>query len=216
MSRIQKFTEFGRKILAVGRNYSDHAKELGNTVPDTPLLFLKPMSACILEGEAIEIPKGCIDFQHEIELAVIIGKKCRQVPASEAMSYVGGYALALDMTARDFQREASKKGQPWALAKCIDTSCPVSQFIDPSVISDPHNLELVCKVNGEIKQKGNTKDMVFRIPELLSYISEYFTLEEGDMVLTGTPAGVGPVVAGDVIECSLSDIITCKFNVKAR
>lgn len=129
------------------------------------------------------------------------------------MNHVGGYVVALDMTARDFQDEAKKKGHPWTLAKGFDTSCPVSGFIPVEKIVDPHDLELWCSVNGKVKQRGSTKDMIFNIPTLISYISTYFTLEAGDVVLTGTPSGVGPVQAGDVIEGGITNVLTMKFTV---
>ncbi len=125
----------------------------------------------------------------------------------------GGYALALDMTARDFQDAAKKKGHPWSKAKGFNTACPISTFISKDAISDPQNLSLWCKVNGETKQDGNTKDMIFKIPTLVSYISRYFTLEAGDLVLTGTPSGVGPVVSGDVLTAGLGDAIQMSFTV---
>lgn len=121
--------------------------------------------------------------------------------------------MALDMTARDFQDQAKKKGHPWTLAKGFDTSCPVSGFIPKEDILDPHNLELWCSVNGSVRQKGSTKDMIFNIPTLISYISTYFTLEAGDVVLTGTPSGVGPVQVGDVIEGGITNMLTMKFTV---
>ncbi len=132
------------------------------------------------------------------------------------MEHVGGYVLALDMTARDFQAEIKKKGHPWELAKCFDTSCPVSDFISRETITDPQNVDLICKVNGELRQSDNTNKMLTKIPDLISYISQYFTLEEGDLILTGTPAGVGPVKHGDVIEGEIPGVVHFKFNVLQR
>ena len=125
----------------------------------------------------------------------------------------GGYAVALDMTARDLQDAAKKKGHPWSKAKGFNTACPISTFVPKDSISDPQNVSLWCKVNGAIKQDGNTKDMIFNIPTLVSYISKFFTLEVGDVVLTGTPSGVGPVSAGDVLTAGLGDIVEMSFNV---
>ena len=132
------------------------------------------------------------------------------------MSYVGGYCLALDMTARDFQEEAKRKGHPWALAKMFDTSLPVSPLIPLASIPDPHDVSLWCKVNGETRQSGHTGDMIFSLPHLISYISQYFTLAEGDLVLTGTPAGVGPVSDGDVITGGIPGIVDIEFSVVQR
>jgi len=213
MTRLGQFTDIGRKVVAVGRNYADHAKELGNAVPTKPLLFMKPTSAYITAGQSIQIPQGCNDLHHEIELGVVLGKQARKITEDEAMSCVGGYCLALDMTARDFQDEAKKKGHPWTLAKMFDTSLPVSPLIPLDALPDPHNVSLWCKVNGELRQEGNTKDMIFTLPRLISYISTYFTLNEGDLILTGTPSGVGPVLEGDVITGGIPGVMEIKFPV---
>ena len=130
---------------------SEHAAELNNPLPTKPLIFMKPTSTYIQNGTAIEIPLGCKEVHHEIELGIVIGSKCSRVSASKSMDFVGGYVLALDMTARDFQAEIKKNGHPWELAKCFDTSCPVSDFIGKDVIADPHNVDLICKVNGELR-----------------------------------------------------------------
>ncbi|KAK3095948.1 hypothetical protein FSP39_021169 [Pinctada imbricata] len=213
-SKVQQFRQVGKKIVAVGRNYKAHAEELGNVVPTKPILFLKPTTSYISQGQAIKIPPTCTSLHHEVELGVVIGRGGSKIPESKAMEHVGGYVLALDMTARDFQDEAKKKGQPWTLAKGFDTSCPVSEFISMETVGDPANTRLWLKVNGATKQDGNTKDMIFSIPYLISYISDYFTLEEGDVVLTGTPSGVGPVKEGDTIEAGLGNSVTIKFQVE--
>lgn len=194
--------------------YSEHAIELGNAIPEKPLLFLKPTSSYVVEGSCIRVPSGCTSLHHEIELGVVIKAKCKSLKSEDVMNHVAGYVLALDMTARDFQDEAKKKGHPWTLAKGFDTSCPVSSFIPKEQILDPHNIELWCSVNGNIRQCGSTKDMIFNIPTLVSYISNYFTLEEGDVILTGTPSGVGPVQAGDLIESGITNVLTMKFMVE--
>ena len=131
------------------------------------------------------------------------------------MNHIAGYILALDMTARDFQEEAKNKGQPWSLAKGFDTSCPVSDFIEKDRLKDPANSNLWLKVNGDMKQNGTTSDMIFNIPYLISYISRYFRLEEGDVILTGTPEGVGPVGNGDMIEAGLGDLVSFQFKVES-
>ncbi|XP_038057825.1 acylpyruvase FAHD1, mitochondrial-like [Patiria miniata] len=202
---LSRFVETGRKIICVGRNYAAHAAELGNTIPAEPIIFLKPTTAFITEGTPIRAPPGCNNLHHEVELGVVISRPGRDIPESSAMDHVGGYTLALDMTARDLQDAAKKKGAPWTLAKMFDTSCPVSGFLGRDEVPDPHNFRLWLKVNDEMRQDGNTSDMIFKIPALLSYISRYMSLQEGDLVLTGTPSGVGPVQGGDVITCGLSD-----------
>lgn len=211
-----KFSSVGRKIVAVGRNYADHAAELGNSVPTKPLLFMKPPSCYITAGHSIEIPFGCQDLHHEIELGAIIKKECKRIHENEAMSFVGGYCLALDMTARDFQNEAKTKGNPWTFAKMFDTSLPVSEFITLEKIPDPGNISLWCKVNGSLRQQGHTKDMIFSLPYLIAHISQFFTLQEGDLILTGTPAGVGQVISGDIITGGIPDVVEIEFKVEQR
>ncbi|XP_071536052.1 oxaloacetate tautomerase FAHD1, mitochondrial-like [Panulirus ornatus] len=214
---FSKFVHWGRNIVAVGRNYRDHCRELGNAVPTKPLLFMKPPSSYLEEGcGPILIPRGCCNCHHEVELGVVIGNKCQDVPEQDVMSCIAGYALTLDMTARDIQEEAKKKGNPWAVAKGFDTALPVSRFISKKELHDPSAVGLWCKVNEEMRQNGTTADMVFSIPYLISYISQYFTLHPGDLVLTGTPAGVGSVQPGDVILAGLGDIVTMKFTVARR
>lgn len=161
-----------------------------------------------------QVPPGCSTLHHEVELGLIIGKSGSKIQEADAMNHIAGYILALDMTARDFQEEAKKKGEPWALAKGFDTSCPVSDFIDKAKLQNPGSTPLWLKVNGTMKQNGNTSDMIFKIPYLISYISRYFRLEEGDVILTGTPEGIGPVGNGDVIEAGLADVVSFKFKVE--
>lgn len=143
----------------------------------------------------------------------MIGQSGSNIEENEAMKHVGGYVLALDMTARDFQREASKKGQPWLLAKGFNTSCPISDFIPKDELPDPDNVQLWLKIDGTVKQDGNTVDMIFKIPYLISYISNFVTLEEGDLILTGTPAGVSTVIAGQQITAGLSESVKMSFSV---
>lgn len=213
MTSAATFREFGRKIICIGRNYGAHAAELGNQIPEKPILFLKPTSSYLSEGSPIQVPVGCTSLHHEVELGVVISKPGKNISESSAFDHVGGYILALDMTARDFQDEAKKKGHSWALAKGFDTSCPVSGFIPSDKLANPHDVNLWLKVNGVMKQEGNTKSMIFKIPTLISYISKYFTLETGDVILTGTPSGVSAVNAGDVIQCGLADIVSMQFTV---
>ncbi|CAH3153447.1 unnamed protein product [Pocillopora meandrina] len=210
---LRRFVEFGRKIIAVGRNYREHAAELGNPVPKTPLIFLKPPSSYLQQGGKIKLPPGCDELHHEVELGVVISKTGASIAESNAMDYVGGYALALDMTARDLQNKAKKLGQPWTLAKGFDTALPVSRFISKTEILQPDNVHLWLKVDGELKQDGNTRDMIFTIPYLISYISQSMTLEEGDFILTGTPEGVSEVKPGQTIACGLGDKIDMTFPV---
>ena len=161
----------------------------------------------------MQLPPGCDELHHEVELGVVISKTGASIAESNAMDYVGGYALALDMTARDLQNKAKKLGQPWTLAKGFDTALPVGRFISKTEIPQPDNVHLWLKVDGELKQDGNTQDMIFTIPYLISYISQSMTLEEGDFILTGTPEGVSEVKPGQTIACGLGDKIDMTFPV---
>lgn len=184
---------FGTKIIAIGRNYADHAKEMGATKPLTePIFFLKPPSSIVRKGGSIEVPKSIGKVHYEVELAVVMGHRVKRIPEGEAMEAIAGYALALDMTARDLQAAAKDSGMPWSRSKGYDTFLPLSDQILKSEVLDPQNLELWLKVDGELKQKGKTHDMLFSVPKLISFCSNVMTLEEGDIILTGTPAGVGP------------------------
>jgi len=191
----------------------DHAAELGNPVPKTPLIFLKPPTSYLQQGGKIKIPPGCNQLHHEVELGVVIGKTGVSISESNAMDHVGGYALALDMTARDIQDQAKKLGWPWTFAKGFDTALPISEFIPKEEIPDPDNVHLWLKLDGELKQDGNTQDLIFKIPHLISYISQNMTLEEGDLILTGTPSGVSPVKPGQTIVCGLANKIEMTFPV---
>uniref|UniRef100_A0A6B2LGQ0 Fumarylacetoacetase-like C-terminal domain-containing protein n=1 Tax=Arcella intermedia TaxID=1963864 RepID=A0A6B2LGQ0_9EUKA len=190
-----------RKILAIGRNYAEHAKELNNPLPTSPVIFLKPSSSIIRKGQSIVRPTRCKALHHEIELGLVIGQKGKFIKEKDAMDHIAGYVVALDMTARDLQDAAKSKGLPWTEAKGHDTFCPLGEFIPKAEIPDPHNVELWLKVAGEstYRQKGSTSDMIFRIPWLVSYLSNIMTLEEGDLILTGTPAGVSGVEPGSTL-----------------
>ncbi|XP_020100482.1 acylpyruvase FAHD1, mitochondrial [Ananas comosus] len=212
----EKLLNMGTKIVAVGRNYAAHAKELGNAVPKEPVLFLKPTSSYVRNGGTIEIPHPLESLDHEVELAVVIGQKARDVPVKAAMDYVGGYALGLDMTAREIQSSAKSAGLPWTLAKGQDTFTPISQVLPKSMVKNPDDLELWLKVNDVLKQKGSTRDMIFKIPFLISHISSIMTLVEGDVILTGTPQGVGPVRVGDKVTAGITGLIDVHFDVQRR
>ncbi|PON88358.1 1,4-alpha-glucan-branching enzyme [Trema orientale] len=216
MAASENPVKVGTKIVAVGRNYAAHAKELGNAVPKEPMLFLKPTSSYLEAGGTIEIPQPLEWLDHDVELAVVIGKRARDVPEDSAMDYVAGYALALDMTARQIQAPAKSAGLPWDIAKGQDTFTPISSFLPKASVADPENLELWLKVDGEVKQQGSTKDMIFKIPFLISHISSFMTLFEGDVILTGTPEGVGPVKAGQKITAGITNLLDVNFNVEKR
>ncbi len=200
------------KIVCLGRNYAEHAKEMKSEIPSRPVIFLKPPSALIGPDETIILPKDSKNVHHEVELAVIISQKAKNVKIEKAMDYVLGYTILLDITARDLQDEAKKKGLPWSVSKGYDTFAPIGPRVVDGKI-DPYNLEIGLKVNGEIRQKGNTAQMIFKIPEIISYISSIMTLEPGDIIATGTPSGVGRIENGDIIEAWIEGIGMLKEKV---
>jgi 2-keto-4-pentenoate hydratase/2-oxohepta-3-ene-1,7-dioic acid hydratase in catechol pathway len=188
------------KVIGVGRNYAEHAAELGNEIPTEPLLFLKPNTSVIGPDDPIVLPPYSQEVHHEAELAVVIGKLTKDVSPELALEQVFGFTVANDATARDVQRT---DGQ-WTRAKGFDSSCPLGPWIVPGLETD--DLAVLARVNGESRQDGRTSQMVFDVAELVSYVSGVFTLLPGDVILTGTPAGVGPVVHGDVVEVEVEDI----------
>jgi len=198
------FARQGRKIVAIGRNYMEHVKELNNTAPKEPFFFLKPTTSYVASGGKVEIPNGVL-AHHEVELGVVIGKGGRDISQADAESHIAGYALAVDMTARNVQENVKKRGLPWTAAKGFDTFTPIGSFIPKDEVADPHNLSISLKINGAFKQNGTTADMLFKIPRLIEHVSSIMTLEDGDLILTGTPSGVGPVAPGDTVECALAD-----------
>lgn len=211
---LSRFWEWGKNIVCVGRNYADHVKEMRSTVLSEPVLFLKPSTAYAPEGSPVLMPAYCHNLHHEVELGVLLGRRGEAIPEAAAMDYVAGYALCLDMTARDVQEECKKKGLPWTLAKSFTSSCPVSAFVPKEKIPDPHVLRLWLKVNGELRQEGKTSSMIFSIPYIISYVSKIITLEEGDLILTGTPKGVGPVKENDEIEAGIDGVVSMRFKVE--
>lgn len=191
----------------MGRNYAAHARELGNELSEEPLLFLEPLSSVIGPGATIETPPGVEDLQHEAELAVVIGRRCRNVSEAEVPSVVFGFTCLDDVTARDIQRREKHLTR----AKSFDTFCPVGPWIAEGW-RDPFGLAIRCRVNGELRQDGNTRDMVHSVAALIAFVSRVMTLEPGDLLATGTPAGVGPLRPGDRVEVEIEGIGTL-FNV---
>jgi 2-keto-4-pentenoate hydratase/2-oxohepta-3-ene-1,7-dioic acid hydratase in catechol pathway len=189
------------KIVCVGRNYAAHAKELGNEVPERPLLFFKPPSAIIAPGEAIELPEESARVEYEAEIAVIVGSRARRVREEEAWDHIAAVAPLNDVTARDLQKT---DGQ-WARAKGFDTFCPLGEPVPLNRV-DRDGLRITARLNGETVQEGHVREMAFSIPFLVAYISRIMTLEPGDLVATGTPAGVGPLSPGDTIEVEIPGV----------
>lgn len=189
--------------MCIAKNYFEHAKEMGATsVPPHPVIFQKPLSSVLKEGEKIVIPAN-IECHHEVELAVLIGKEGKSIKRSDASKYIAGYCLALDLTARNVQADAKKNSWPWDISKGFDTFLPLSSLVLADQIPDPYCLDIEFLINGVIKQKGTTGDMHYKIDEIIEYISNAFTLVPGDLILTGTPAGVGPIHGGDHLKMHL-------------
>ena len=201
------------KLVCLARTYKKHAEEMNSELPKEPLLFLKPNSSVIFNGETIKIPKMSKCIHHEVELGVVIGKKCKNISKKEAMDHVLGYLVALDITARDIQSELKKKGWPWGIAKGFDTFAPISDVVLKKDVPNPQNLDIFLKVNNEIKQSSNTNNMIFSIEEIIQYISKIMTLEKGDLIMTGTPEGVGEIKKGDVIKAELKDLCFLEVDV---
>lgn len=198
------------KIICVGRNYVAHAKEHNADVPEVPLLFLKPPTAVIGPGEKIVLPPQSQQVEHEAELAVVIGTRGRWIRPEDASSHILGYTIALDVTARDLQR---RDGQ-WTRAKGFDTFCPIGPWIETDF--DPADGVITCSVNGEMRQMGSTRDMVFSVRQLIAFASSVMTLEPGDLILTGTPSGVGPLQSEDTVEVTIEGIGTLQNTVVAE
>lgn len=198
------------KVVAIGRNYAEHAAEMGNEVPDVPVTFFKPTTSVIGSGDAIEYPSFSNELHYEAELAVVIGRMCREVPRERVKDVVLGYTCANDVTARDVQRRESQ----WARAKGFDTACPLGPWVETDV--DPGNLAIQATVNGEQRQLGRTSDMIRSVEDLVVHITEAMTLLPGDVILTGTPAGVGPLHVGDEVAVTIEGIGTLTNKVIKR
>jgi len=198
------------KIVCIGRNYSEHAKELGHDVPKEPLFFLKPPSSIVASGDAIELPPQSQQVEHEGEIGLVIGKRLRRVAPREAASGIRGIVALNDVTARDLQRKDSQ----WTRAKGFDTFCPIGEA--GAVPNDLSSLTVVTRVNGTERQRGSASEMIFSIPDLLAYVSNVMTLEADDIVATGTPAGVGALKAGDVVEVEILGVSKVSNPVRAR
>ena len=206
------------KILCIGRNYAAHLREMGDVadLPVEPVVFLKPSTALIPSGGTVILPSQSNEVHHELELVVVIGEGGRHIPETEALNHVAGYALGLDVTARDLQAISKANEGPWSIAKGFDTFAPLGPLTPASNISDPQSLTIELKVNGEVRQHGSTAHMIFPVARLVSFLSSVFTLEKGDLIYTGTPEGVGPIKDGDVLEATGTGLGPLRVNVVAE
>ncbi len=204
------------KILCVARNYADHAKEMGTPVPGEPIFFLKPATSLLPGGGTIVLPRESTRVEVETELAAILGAGGRDVAAGDAMPLVAGYAVFFDITARDLQTKARKDGSPWTASKGFDTFAPISEGVHANRVREPHGLSIRLRVNDTVRQDSSTGQMVFRIPQLIEAASRIMTLERGDVIATGTPSGVWPIVPGDVLEAEIAEVGRLRCTVAAR
>ena len=202
------------KLVCLARSYRKHADEMHTNVTEDPLLFLKPASSIIFNGDSIIVPKMSSCLHHEVEMGIVIGKKSKNVSQKNALDYVLGYLVCLDITSRDIQDKAKKNSWPWAIAKGFDTFAPISDVILKEKIKNPNDLAISLKVNGEIRQSSNTKYMIYSVERIIEFVSSIMTLEKGDLIMTGTPEGVGEIAAGDKLEAKLSDYCFLKVDVR--
>jgi 2-keto-4-pentenoate hydratase/2-oxohepta-3-ene-1,7-dioic acid hydratase in catechol pathway len=202
------------KIIAIGRNYAEHAKELNNPVPSVPVIFMKPDTALLKDNKPFYHPDFSQDVHYEIELVLKISKEGKYIQEKYAADYFDEAALGIDFTARDIQSRHKEKGLPWELAKGFDGSAPVSNFVPKTNFADLYNLNLKLDINGETRQNGNTKNVLFSFERILAFVSQYITLKKGDLIFTGTPEGVGRVNVGDHLEGYLENEKLLDFYVK--
>jgi acylpyruvate hydrolase len=202
------------KIIAIGRNYVEHAKELNNPLPTVPVIFMKPDTALLKDNKPFYHPDFSADIHHEIEVVLKISKEGKHIAEKFAATYYDEIAVGIDFTARDIQQKHKEKGLPWELAKSFDNSAPVSKFISKTHFSDLYNIAFRLELNGNSVQQGNTKDLLFSFERIIAFVSTYITLKKGDLIFTGTPAGVGKVTIGDHLEAYLEDTKLLDFYIR--
>ena len=202
------------KIICIGRNYAEHAKELNNAIPTEPVFFMKPDTALLKDGEPFYYPDITKDLHHEIEIVIKINKVGKHIDEQFAHKYYDEIGLGIDFTARDLQAECKAKGLPWEKAKAFDHSAPIGKFISKDKLGDLSEIEFELKINGQSRQVGNTKDLLFSFDQIISYVSKYVTLKVGDLIYTGTPSGVGAVSIGDKLQGYIKGDLFLEFDVK--
>lgn len=188
------------RIFCIGRNYAEHAREMGVPKPVEPVVFMKPVSALVAVGEPLLLPKEQGSVHHEMELVIVIGREGHAIVPGQALGHVAGVTLGIDLTLRELQIRLKQAGQPWERSKSFDGSAPIGSFVPRAMQSNLQDIEMRCSVNGTLRQQGNTRDMLFPVAEIIAFLSRFWRLMPGDLVFTGTPAGVGELVAGDRIE----------------
>jgi len=202
------------KIICIGRNYSEHAKELNNAVPEKPVFFMKPDTALLQKNNPFFYPPFSKDVQYETEIVLKINRNGKCIEEKFAHKYFDEIGIGIDFTARDLQTEQKKKGLPWEIAKAFDQSAPLGKFVPKSKFQDINQLNFSLKINGELRQQGNTRDMIFSFDRIISYVSQFVSLKIGDYIFTGTPSGVGPIHMNDHFEAFIEGEKLLEFNVK--
>lgn len=202
------------KIICIGRNYAEHAKELSNAVPSEPVFFMKPDTALLRDGEPFYHPDFSTGIHHEIEVVVKINRVGKHIAEEFAHKYYDEIGIGIDFTARDIQNKCKEKGLPWEKAKAFDGSAPIGKFISKNELLTLENLPFELKINGQSKQVGNTKDMIFSIDKIIAYVSQFVTLKVGDLIYTGTPEGVSAIKIGDKLQGFLNNQLMLEFEVK--
>ena len=201
------------KVVCVGRNYADHARELNNPVPTSPILFIKPATAVVPFAGNLNIPKTHGECHHELEMSVLIGKPLQAATEAEVKDAILGFGLGLDLTLRDLQSRLKEKSHPWEIAKSFDGACPLSEFMAAAEVREPQNTALSLSVNGSVRQQGNTSDMITPLYQLIAFMSQHFSLRPGDVILTGTPAGVAALNVGDQLRAELGNGFSCEATI---
>lgn len=203
------------KIVAVGRNYADHVKEMGGAADRKPVVFLKPRGALVASGATVEVPTSVGEVHHEVELVALIGKAGRAIRPEQALGHVRGFAVGIDLTLRDLQAEAKRRGESWCVAKGFDGSAPVSPVALRDGVGDGSGLEISLDVNGERRQQGNTSQMIHNVADLVAHVSRWMSLDAGDLLFTGTPAGVGPLLPGDRVDARIEKVGELSVTIAA-
>ncbi|MES2134593.1 MAG: fumarylacetoacetate hydrolase family protein [Bacteroidota bacterium] len=202
------------KIICIGRNYAEHAKELKNEIPTEPVFFMKPDTALLKDGEPFYYPDFTKDLHHEIEMVIKISKVGKHIDEQFAHKYYDEIGLGIDFTARDLQAKAKEKGLPWEKAKAFDGSAPLGKFVPKTQLGNLSDIGFELKINGELRQKGNTSDLLFSFDKIIAYVSKFVTLKVGDLIYTGTPEGIGPVKIGDKLQGYVGGELFLEFEVK--
>ena len=203
------------RIFCIGKNYGEHVKELDGSLPEEPVVFMKPVSSLVAPGQSLKFPPYGSDLHHEVEVVLLIGKEGRDIPEDDAYSFIYGVTIGLDLTLRDVQKKLKNSGLPWELSKSFEQSAPIGNFTTyDSKTLDLENLKFTCHVNGNLKQDGNTRDMIFPIKKIIQTLSGWWTLKPGDIIFTGTPSGVGPLLPGDQIDIKCPEVGSFFWNIK--